>query len=114
MWWGDHPMRLVLRLLGTWLVAVALILGVVDGTKSLAANSLIFTSFAEAWTWLNAESLAVTQTFLESRLFGPVLETISDAVFSAPAWLVIAIPGLLIAWMGRSRRVRLFVRHDQI
>jgi hypothetical protein len=107
-------MRLILRILGTWLVAMALILGVVDGTKSLAANSFVFTSFAEAWTWLNAESLSVTRTFLESRLFGPLLETVSDAVFAAPAWLVIAIPGLLIAWMGRSRRVRLFVRHDQI
>lgn len=107
-------MRLILRILGTWLVAMALILGVVDGTKSLAANSFVFTSFAEAWTWLNAESLTVTRTFLESRLFGPLLETVSDAVFVAPAWLVIAIPGLLIAWMGRSRRVRLFVRHDQI
>jgi hypothetical protein len=107
-------MRLLLRIVGTWLVAVALILGVVDGTKSLAANSFIFTSFAEAWTWLNVESLAATRSFLESRLFGPLLETLSDAVFAAPAWLVIAIPGLLLAWLGRSRRVRLFVRHDQI
>lgn len=107
-------MRWLLRILGTWLVAMALILGVIDGTKSLAANSLVFTSFSEAWTWVNAESLAVTRTFLQSRLFGPLLETVSDAVFAAPAWLVIAIPGLLIAWMGRSRRVRLFVRHDQI
>lgn len=107
-------MRLILRILGTWLVAVALILGVVDGTKSLAANSFVFTSFAEAWTWLNAESLAATRAFLESRLFGPLLQTLSGAVFAAPAWLVIAIPGLLVAWMGRSRRVRLFVRHDQL
>ena len=107
-------MRLILRILGTWLVAIALILGVIDGTKSLAANSFLFTSFAEAWTWVNAESLAATRAFLQSRLFGPLLETVSDAVFSAPAWLVIAIPGLLIAWMGRSRRVRRFVRHDQI
>lgn len=107
-------MRLILRVLGTWLVATALILGVVDGTKSLAANTLVATSFAEAWTWVHAESLGAVRAFIESRLFGPMLETVADAVFSAPAWLVLAIPGLLLAWMGRSRRVRLFVRHDQI
>lgn len=107
-------MRLILRLLGTWLVAIALILGVMDGTKSLAANELVFTSFAEAWTWVHVDSLATVRSFLESRLFGPMLETVADAVFSAPAWLVLVVPGLLLAWMGRSRRVRLFVRHDQI
>lgn len=107
-------MRMILRVAGTWLVGIALILGVIDGTKSLAANALVFTSFADAWGWLNAESLGVVREFLASRLFGPLLEAIADAVFLAPAWLVLVIPGLLLAWLGRSRRVRLFVRHDQI
>ena len=32
---------------------------------------------------------------------------------SQPGWLVLAIPGLLIAWLGRTRRARVFVRQDQ-
>ncbi len=107
-------MRLVLRLLGTWLLAVALILLIIDGTRSLGANQLLFTSFEENWAWLNAPSLAVTREFLASRLFSPLLETVSEAILGAPGWLVLAIPGLLLGWMGRSRRTRVFVRHDQI
>ena len=107
-------MRFILRIVGTWLVGIALVYGVVDGTKSLAANELVFTSFAQAWTWVHADSLQATRLFIESRLFGPMLETVANAVFAAPVWLVLVIPGLLLAWMGRSRRVRLFVRHDQI
>jgi hypothetical protein len=31
-----------------------------------------------------------------------------------PGWAVLAVPGALLAWAGRSRKTRLFVRHDQI
>ena len=43
-------MRLVFRLLGTWLIGIALVFLVVDGTKSLAANALVFTGFGQAWS----------------------------------------------------------------
>jgi hypothetical protein len=107
-------MRLLVRILGTWLVGLALILLIIDGTRSLGANSLVLTSFGDAWMWLHAESLAATRAFLESRLFGPVLEVSIGIILGLPGWAVLAVPGVLLAWMGRSRRTRVFVRHDQI
>jgi hypothetical protein len=107
-------MRLLLRLLGTWLLGVALILLIIDGTKSLGANQLIFTSLADNWVWLHAESLSVVRAFVASRFFGLVLEPTVEAVLAAPGWVVLAVPGVLLAWLGRSRRTRMFVRHDQI
>ena len=107
-------MRLFLRLLGTWLLGVALILLIIDGTRSLGANQLIFTSLSENWTWLNPESLATVREFLAGRFFGMVLEPVSEAIFAMPGWAVLAVPGALLAWAGRSRKTRLFVRHDQI
>lgn len=107
-------MRLLVRIVGTWLLAMALILLIIDGTRSLGANSLVFTSFGDAWTWLNADSLVAARAFLQSRLFGPVLEVTVDTVLGFPGWVVLAVPGALLAWMGRSRRTRMFVRHDQI
>lgn len=107
-------MRLFLRLLGTWLLGVALILLIIDGTRSLGAKQLVFTSLAENWTWLNAESLAVVREFLASRFFGLLLEPVSEAILAFPGWAVLAVPGALLAWAGRSRRTRLFIKHDQI
>jgi hypothetical protein len=107
-------MRLILRILGTWLLGVALILLIIDGTRSLGANALTFTSFGDAWSWLNAESLAVTREFFTTRFFGPVLDATIDTVLTFPSWAVLAVPGALLAWMGRSRRTRMFVQHDQI
>lgn len=107
-------MRLIVRVLGTWLVGVALILLIIDGTKSLGADHLVFTSFEQTWSWINAESLDAARTFIASRLFGPVLEVSVNAILAFPGWAVLAVPGALLAWLGRSRRTRLFVRHDQI
>lgn len=107
-------MRLLLRVVGTVLIACAVILLIIDGTKSLGANALVFTPLSDTWTQIHADSLAALQQFLETRLFGPVLETVVTAILGFPGWAVIGLPGLLLAWAGRSRRERVFLRQDQI
>ncbi len=106
-------MRLILRLLGTWLVGIALILLIIDGTKSLGANAIVATSLGDTWTMLHAQSLEQLRAFLATRFFGPVLDVVITALLTFPAWVVLGIPGIFIAWLGRSRRMRVFVKQDQ-
>ena len=54
-------MRLLLRVLGTVLIAFAVILLIIDGTKSLGANTLVFTSLNDTWTNLQPDSLAAVK-----------------------------------------------------
>ena len=105
-------MRLLLRVIGTVPIAIAVILLIIDGTKSLAANALVFTPLGETWTSLHAESLEALKQFFATRLFGPVLETAITALLNCPGWAVLGVPGLLLAWAGRSRRERVFIRQD--
>jgi len=107
-------MRLVLRVVGTLLIAFAVILLIIDGTRSLAANALVFTPLEATWQSMQAESLAALHEFLGTRLFGPVIAPVISAILSFPGWAVIGIPGLLLAWAGRSRRERVFLRQDQL
>ena len=107
-------MRLILRLVGTWVVGVALILLIIDGTKSLAADRLVLTSLEDSWTWVHAASLVAVREFLATRFFGPMLEVAVEALLAFPGWAVLGVPGLVIAWLGRSKRSRMFVRQDQI
>lgn len=107
-------MRLFLRIIGTLLIACAVILVIIDGTKSLGANGLVFTPLGDTWTQMHPQSLDAVKQFLTSRLFGPVLEPVVAGVLALPGWAVIGLPGLLLAWAGRSRRVRMFIRQDQI
>lgn len=96
------------------LIAFAVILVIIDGTRSLAANTLLFTPLEVTWSGMHPESLAAVRAFLASRLFGPVLQPAVSAVLGFPGWAVIGVPGLLLAWAGRSRRERLYVRQDQL
>ena len=107
-------MRLVLRVVGTLLIAFAVILLIIDGTRSLAANALVFTPLEATWQSMQPESLAALHEFLGTRLFGPVIAPVISAILSFPGWAVVGIPGLLLAWAGRSRRERVFLKQDQI
>ncbi|MHB1101703.1 MAG: hypothetical protein ACYC0C_02745 [Devosia sp.] len=107
-------MRLILRLLGTWLLGVALILLIIDGTKSLGTNALVLTSLGDTWTSLHAQSLEQVRAFLASRFFGPLLDVVITALLTFPGWVVLGIPGIFIAWLGRSKRMRVFVKQDQL
>jgi hypothetical protein len=100
--------------MGTLLIAFAVILIIIDGTRSLAANGLVFTPLEVTWQSMHADSLAAVREFLGTRLFGPVLDPVVGAILGFPGWAVIGVPGLLLAWAGRSRRERTFLRQDQI
>ncbi len=107
-------MRLILRIIGTILLALALILIILDGTRSLGQNALVFTPLGETWRILHKQSLAALQAFIQTRFFGALLDSIVGAVLSAPGWVVLGIPGALFGWLGRSKRTRVFIKQSQI
>jgi hypothetical protein len=106
-------MRLILRIVGTWLIGMAVILIIIDGTKSLAASTLLTTSLGDTWKSINAGSLDQLRAFIDTRFFGPVLEPILTLLLSYPGFAVLGIPGVVLLIAGRSRRSHLFVRQDQ-
>ena len=107
-------MRLVFRIAGTWLIGLAVIILVIDGTKSLAANEIIFTSLAQAWTQIHAPSLEAVEGFFASRFFAALLDSAMTALLTYPAFAVLGLPGILLALMGRRPRRERFLRQEQI
>jgi hypothetical protein len=116
IWPARHEgraMRLILRVLGTWLLGLAVVLLIIDGTKSLAANALVLTPLGETWSTVNAPSLSAVRAFFETRFFADFLGRLFSLLLTYPAFAVIAVPGLLLAVVGRARRRQRFVQADQ-
>lgn len=107
-------MRLILRIAGTWLIGLALVLLVVDGTKSLGANDLVYTSLAELWMQVHPPSLGAVGGYFESRFFADLLDAALKAVLDYPAFAVFGLPGIVLALVGRAPRRDRFLRQDQI
>jgi hypothetical protein len=106
-------MRLILRIVGTWLIGMAVILLIIDGIKSLGANSLVTTSLGDSWTALQAGSLEQVRAFIDTRFFGPLLEPVLGVLLGSPGFIVLGVPGIFLAVLGRSRQNRRFVKQDQ-
>lgn len=107
-------MRLVLRISGTWLIGLALVLLVVDGTKSLAGHGLVFAGFGQTWSQLHAPSLAAVSDFLASRFFADLLDAGFRALLAYPAFAVFGATGVALALLGRRPRRERFLRQEQI
>ncbi|MDB5562778.1 MAG: hypothetical protein JWN11_2196 [Hyphomicrobiales bacterium] len=107
-------MKLFLRVLGTWLLALAVILLIIDGTKSLAASALMTTSMGDTWVAVNAQSLEITRQFLSTRFFWPLLDPVFTALLKLPGFAATGVPGLLLAFLFRSRHERRFISTDTI
>lgn len=107
-------MRLILRIAGTWLIGLALVLIVIDGTKSLGANALVFTSLADLWTQVHPASLETVRGFFDSRFFADLLDVALASLLSYPAFAVFGLPGIVLALAGRKPRRERFLRTEQI
>lgn len=100
--------RFLFRFLGLICLAAAFILVVYDGTKSIAANHLYFTSVQALWQLINAASL---QNFMqETKLLvvpyagGMLWDPGVLAILAAPAWSLLGVFGVLFLLLGRRKK----------
>ena len=97
-------MRAVLRFLGTWIIALGLIMLVIDGTKSLAAKTFTWTSLEQIWLQLSPDTLSAAFSFFDSRFFADLLHAVLTALLSYPAFAVFGILGIVLAMAGKRPR----------
>lgn len=101
--------RLLLRLLGLWFVALALVALVIDATSTIAAGSWSTTSFGQYWFDFAPESLAAAQAFVQGEVNPVLWDPVALKLLVQPAWLIVGPLGFLLLWigdLGRGRRRR--------
>ena len=104
-------MFLILRILGVWLLLLAMVAAVVDATKSLAGGGAwVVTPMGEQWHQLAPETLVVSKTWIETTIGQFLWDPIIVGILSAPIWVVFSILGVLLYWLGQKRKpVEVFI-----
>ena len=101
--------RVLLRLSARLLLLAAVVALVYDGTRTLAGAGLVITSLGEHWQSLAPQSLDALRSLI-NRLYPLAWEGGATRLLRLPAWLVIGVLGMLLAWIGRKRHpVNVFV-----
>ncbi|MFN3659470.1 MAG: hypothetical protein ACK4UO_19670 [Pseudolabrys sp.] len=96
--------RFILRFVGLLYLAAAFILVIYDGTKSIAANHLYFTSFRTLWELINAASLQNLRPLISPYAGGVLWDPGMLAVLAAPAWSLLGLFGVIFILLGRRKK----------
>ncbi|MCX5568137.1 hypothetical protein [Kaistia nematophila] len=99
---------LLVRLLGLFAIAGAVVGLVIDGTKSIAASTLTVTPLGQAWFAFDPASLNALQAAVATHVevyVGPwVWSPVIQFLLTLPTWLVLGAIGTCLLLAGRRRR----------
>ncbi|MEM9733358.1 MAG: hypothetical protein AAF903_07710 [Pseudomonadota bacterium] len=91
------------RAAGLVLLALALVLAVLDITRSISAQAFILTPLANTWASVSADTLAQVKQFLETSLHPLAWDPGLVFLLKLPSWLVLWFFSMVLLWMGQKR-----------
>ena len=95
----------ILRIIGLWVLILAFIALVYDGTKTMANDGNIsITSVGGHWASLNESSFKFLENLVSNTLHPFVWDPLFQWAFLLPAWFAFGIIGSWLYWIGRKRK----------
>ena len=106
-WVGYETRMKTGRIIGWALLALALVLLGHEALSALEGDGYRLIALGELWFRLDqalgTASLNVTQAVVQRYVWAWLWEGVIQNILTAPAWLVFALPGLLLIGLCRSR-----------
>ncbi len=97
--------RFVFRFFGLLCLALAFILLVYDGTRMIANHTFQATPVGDLWAAIDQNSLLLLQPAIERHVSVWLWQAVLQPYFlEQPAWLILAILGLIFSWLGRKKK----------
>ena len=96
--------RFLFRFIGVLCLAVAFILVIYDGTKSIAGDNLYLTSVRTLWDLINAGSLAKLQPLIQPYANGVLWDPAMVTFLRAPSWSIFGVLGIIFILLGRKKK----------
>jgi hypothetical protein len=98
--------RLTFRFLGMLLLAAAFAALIIDGTKSIAANAVIYTPTADIAAQMFPDKFKQLQPALE-RIHPVLWNPVMADLLRLPVWIIIAVFGMICLLLGRRPRPKI-------
>ena len=97
-------LRLLFRLLAMLALAVAVIMAVLDATRTIAAEQLVLTPLATSWMAVSPDTLETARSFVQSRMHPLFWDPVLVRILDLPGFVVFAALAFLFYAIGKPRR----------
>ena len=99
--------RFLFRLLSMLALSVAVIMAVLDATRSIASSALIMTPLATSWAAVSPDTLTAARAAVETRLHPSIWDLLIAPIIGLPGFAVFAALAFLFFAVGkRPERAR--------
>ncbi|MEX0696006.1 MAG: hypothetical protein WEB85_04455 [Dongiaceae bacterium] len=99
--------RIVLRVIGWLLVAGALAVAVREAMIWAQSGEWAPIAAGQLWFDIHRDSLQLVQPAIERYILPALWDPVILTVLQWPAWAVLGVPGLVLAWLAdRPRRTK--------
>jgi hypothetical protein len=104
-------LRLLFRLLAMVALAIAVIMAVLDATRTVAASQLVMTPLATSWLAVSPETLNTVQEFVRAKIHPLVWDPVITGILNQPGFIVFGVLAFLLYAIGRKppRRIGRFI-----
>ena len=98
--------RFLFRLTALFLLAVAIILGVVDATRSVAVSEVVTTPLGQSWYAVSSSTLNLAQALVQRYTVPQLWDPVMIWILNLPGFVVFGVLALLFYAVGRKPRRR--------
>lgn len=93
-------LRFLFRFLSTISLAIAVVMAVLDATRSVAASALVMTPLGRSWLAVSPETLASAQKFAETALHPLLWDPVVAGILALPGFVVFGLLALILYAIG--------------
>ena len=103
--------RFLFRVMATFALAVAVIMAVLDVTRTIAASRLVLTPLGDSWASVSPATLERMHTFIVENAHPLVWNPVMVFILGLPGFVVFAVLAFLLYAIGHrpERRIGRFV-----
>jgi len=100
-------LRFLFRMLGMIALAVAVIMMVIDATRTIAAGRFVATPLIESWQAVAPQTLSAMRALVEAGMGPAIWEALSGYLLGLPGFAIFTVLALLFFFFGRRPDRRL-------
>ena len=95
--------QFVFKILGFFVLALAVVLAVLDITKSITASELVLTPVAATWAAISPNSLLSTRDLVQEWAHPYLWDPVAEFILQLPSWLVFWLLAMILLKLGQRR-----------